>query len=101
VQEGVVTLLISMHLRRLADELLDSPLAEAQPRTIKVGKTFQARAHGSKQAPVPCIRLAGHWLAEAGFDEGDTVQVSVSSGEIRLSRISPPRRSTLAQGEFF
>ena len=77
-QVRAATLHISMNLRRLADELLDYPLAEAQPRTIKIGKTFQARAGGRKQVLVPCIRLAGQWLAEAGFSEGDTLQVSVS-----------------------
>jgi hypothetical protein len=65
-------------------DLLERPLTEAQPQTIKVGRTFQ----GNSSAPsrVPFIRLAGHWLADAGFSEGDEVQVSVAPGEIRLTR---------------
>ena len=61
--------------------LLERPLTEAQPQTIKVGRTFQGNS-----SRVPFIRLAGNWLAEAGFSEGDEVQVSVARGEICLRR---------------
>jgi hypothetical protein len=65
-------------------DLLERPLTEAQPQTVKVGRIFQ----GNSSAPsrVPFIRLAGHWLSEAGFSEGDEVQVRVAHGEIRLRR---------------
>jgi hypothetical protein len=65
-------------------ELTECRLTEAQPQTIKVGRNFQ----GNSSAPsrVPFIRLAGQWLVEAGFSEGDEVQVSVARGEIRLRR---------------
>ena len=39
----------------------------------------------------PLLRLSGHWLAEAGFGEGDKVQVEVSKGQlvIKLKGGSP------------
>ena len=64
--------------------LLERPLTEAQPQTIKVGRTYQGSLSASTR--VPFIRLAGRWLAEAGFSEGDEVQVSVAPGEIRQRR---------------
>jgi hypothetical protein len=75
---------INMTPKNFVSDLLEHPLTEAQPHTIKVGRTYQ----GAFPAPtrVPFIRLAGHWLAEAGFMEGDEVQVSVTRGEIRLRR---------------
>ena len=66
----------------LASELLEQSVIEARPRTIKVGRTYQGRF--SAECRVPFIRLSGHWLVEAGFSEGDSVQVSVAPGEIRL-----------------
>ncbi len=66
-------------------------LTEAQPRTIKVGRTYQGGF--SVNSRVPFIRLAGHWLAVAGFMEGDMVQVSVTRGEIRLSAARQVARS--------
>ncbi len=65
-------------------DLLERPLAEAQPRTIKVGSTYQGSPSASSR--VPFIRLAGHWVEKAGFSEGDVMQVSVTLGEIRLAR---------------
>jgi Toxin SymE, type I toxin-antitoxin system len=64
--------------------LLEHRLTEAQPQTIKVGATYQGNF--SPSSLVPFIRLAGHWLADAGFSEGDVMQVSVAHGEIRLRR---------------
>ena len=54
--------------KNFVSDLTERRLTEAQPRTIKVGRTFQ----GNPSAPsrVPFIRLAGQWLAEAGFMEG-------------------------------
>lgn len=65
-------------------DLLERPLTEAQPQTIKVGRTYQGNP--SANSCVPFIRLAGNWLAEAGFSEGDVMHVSVTPGEIRLRR---------------
>lgn len=33
----------------------------------------------------PLIRLSGHWLGEAGFQEGDKVQVEVSKGQLVIT----------------
>ena len=66
----------------LASELLERPLTEAQPPTIKVGATYQGRF--SAQSRVPFIRMAGRWLTEAGFLEGDVLRVSVGRGESGL-----------------
>ncbi len=33
----------------------------------------------------PLLRLSGHWLAEAGFQEGDKVQVEVSKGQLVIT----------------
>jgi len=44
-------------------------------RTLTVSETFQRRTRG--EAGVPFIRLSGKWLAEAGFQVGDSIQVSV------------------------
>ena len=70
--------------KTFVSDLLERRLTEAQPQTIKVGRTYQGNS--SVPSRVPFIRLAGHWLTEAGFMEGDEVQVSVAPGEIRLTR---------------
>ena len=33
----------------------------------------------------PLLRLSGNWLAEAGFTEGDKVQVEVSKGQLVIT----------------
>ena len=68
--------------KTFVSDLLEQDLTEAQPQTIKVGRTYQGNS--SPPSRVPFIRLAGRWLEEAGFSEGDEVQVSVAPGEIRL-----------------
>ena len=78
-------------------DLLERPLAEAQPRTIKVGSTYQGSPSASSR--VPFIRLAGHWLEKAGFSEGDVMQVSVTPGEIRLARQGSSRSEEEGQSE--
>jgi hypothetical protein len=77
----------------LASELLEQPLTEAHPLTIKVGRTYQGRF--SAQSPVPFIRMAGRWLTDAGFLEGDVLQVSVAQGEIRLTRTGKSNNTPL------
>jgi Toxin SymE, type I toxin-antitoxin system len=77
--------------KMFVSDLLERPLTEAQPQTIKVGRTFQGNS--SVPSRVPFIRLAGNWLAEARFSEGDEVQVSVARGEIRLRRQDSSRGS--------
>lgn len=79
--------------------VLGRKVTEAQPRTIRVGRTFRPAASGTQR--VPFIRLAGHWLSDAGFEEGDQVSVTIAPGEIRLTRnpALPPRPA--AQPELF
>jgi hypothetical protein len=72
-------------------DLLERPLTEAQPQTIKVGRTYQGCP--SANSRVPFIRLAGRWLEEAGFSEGDVMQVGVTPSEIRLRRQDRSRGS--------
>jgi len=58
-------------------------------KTIKVGRAYQAR-QGGKFKAVPFIRLSGQWLAEAGFQIGGRIEVSVSPQGIQLVPVSPP-----------
>ncbi len=79
-------------------DLVEPQLTEAQPQTIKVGRTYQGSLSATSR--VPFIRLAGHWLAEAGFMEGDEVQVSVTPGEIRLRRQGRSRSEESSRPDF-
>ena len=65
--------------------ILEERLLEAQPRTIRVGYLYQNRLR-RPASRVPFIRLAGQWLGDAGFNEGDTLTIQVTRGEIRLIR---------------
>lgn len=78
-------------------ELLE--LCEARPLTIRVGRTYQGGFGNAVR--VPFIRLAGRWLDEAGFTEGDTLRVSVASGEIRLVRQGGRGQGVDPQRDFF
>lgn len=80
---------IGMTPRNFVCDLLERPLTEAQPRTIKVGRVYQGGFPANSR--VPFIRLAGRWLEEAGFSEGDVMQVNVVRGEIRLRRQNSSR----------
>lgn len=59
-------------------------IIEAAPRALKVGRLYPTSSRDRSPDPVPFIRLAGKWLAELGFKEGDIVDVVVAPGEIRL-----------------
>ena len=51
-------------------------------RTLTVGYNYYPQS----EKPHPYIRLQGSWLREAGFDIKDRVEVSVSEGQIVISR---------------
>lgn len=68
----------------MAEELLETMTEDAR-RVLKVGTIFQARSNGNNER-VPCIRLAGKWLAQNGFTEGSIVELIVAEGEIRILR---------------
>jgi len=57
-------------------------LLNSRPNNLLV--LFPQGSKGQRQ--VPFIRLAGGWLSDAGFGEGDQVLVTVARGEIRLLR---------------
>ncbi len=42
----------------------------------------RSRNHGRSQEPVPFLRLAGRWLASAGFAVGERVSVQVEDGRL-------------------
>ena len=75
--------IIRVSVRNFVETLCNTGLVEAQPQSIRVGYLYQDRL-GRSASRVPFIRLAGQWLADAGFDEGDVLAVQVTSGEIRL-----------------
>ena len=47
------------------------------------------------------VRLRGKWLREFGFDEGSTVRVSATQGEIRLTVEAQGEQRPVGQGELF
>ena len=40
--------------------------------------------------PVPMIRLRGHWLKHAGFNQGQQVHVEVAAGTLVLRGVTDP-----------
>ena len=58
-------------------------------RTVTVTYTIRERD------TVPMIRLRGKWLTEAGFQEGQRVQVDVGSGKITLSTTTHHQKTDL------
>lgn len=68
-------------------------------RAVKVGCTCQQRASG--EVVVPMIRLRGKWLERAGFGIGDSIEVSLAEGEIRLVARPSNRPKSKVQGELF
>jgi Toxin SymE, type I toxin-antitoxin system len=53
-------------------------------RKATVTSYFDARAS------VPMIRLRGQWLLQAGFREGDLIEVEVAAGRLILARPPDP-----------
>jgi len=54
-------------------------------RIIKVGSTIRVAKNG-RSSKVPFIRLSGKWLEDAGFEEGDYLEICVQRGELRMLR---------------
>jgi hypothetical protein len=46
--------------------------------------------HYPSEKSVPFLRLRGHYLREAGFDEGDEVLIEIRSGEILIRQFINP-----------
>lgn len=52
-----------------------------QERKIKVGYKFQERSY-HQLIKIPEIKLAGKWLKEAGFHEGQEIKVIVENQKL-------------------
>ena len=70
------------------------------PRSITVGRRYHFRGAGLPYR-VPFIRLSGRWLADAGFEEGDMVEVQVGRDSIILTRKADGPRPLPVQPELF
>jgi hypothetical protein len=68
-----------------------TPGPKSYRRSATVGERFRALRQGS--SVVPQIRLAGHWLADAGFNVGDRLIVEVAHQELSITRMSEPEHT--------
>lgn len=53
-------------------------------RSIKTSRQYRKRAE--KFITVPYIRLAGLWLADAGFRPGENLNIHVSNGQVVITK---------------
>ena len=64
--------------------------ATREGRLPKVARDARREVTGRDPRTVflrfPSLRLSGHWLADAGFDVGDKVEVAVSDGSLVVTR---------------
>ena len=88
-----------MRFPNLVEHLLSLPLREAAPRSVSVTKLRDP--NGPFPSTIPMVRLRGKWLREFGFDEGSTVRVSATQGEIRLTVEAQGEQRPVGQGELF
>ncbi len=63
-------------------------------RRIKISGTYPARLRGAgKLRPfsrtVPSLRLAGSWLAAAGFGVGGEVRIEIERGRLIVTAVLP------------
>jgi toxic protein SymE len=66
-----------------AQEQLTARDACANSRRLTVGY----KPLKSPGVEVPCLRLRGRWLREAGFEIGRSVRVEVSEGRLTIERV--------------
>jgi hypothetical protein len=71
----------------------------AERRVLKVGYLLVRR--GGMAVRVPLLRLAGKWLWEAGFNEGDLVEVLVSEREVLIRNAATRSRNDDPQMKLF
>lgn len=65
----------------------------AQPRTstarrlLTIGYSFYAykRSQSQPSRAVPCLRLRGYWLKQAGFAVGQRVRIDILDGRITIT----------------
>ncbi|MEA3188525.1 MAG: Toxin SymE, type toxin-antitoxin system [Chthoniobacter sp.] len=86
---------------KLVEWLLHYVAIAETRRQITVGRLFQHTARPGLAVSVPQIRLSGKWLADAGFREGDTVEIAVEPGRLTLVDRATPGRSGPPQRELF
>ena len=57
-------------------------------RLMKVGYICRDKASArGRSYDVPFIRMAGNWLADAGFGIGDQIQVEVKENQLVVTRL--------------
>ena len=59
------------------------------PKTVRVG-SLRPDHPDPGDLPVPCIKLRGLWMSEAGFEPGTRLTVEVYDGAILLRASDPP-----------
>lgn len=57
--------------------------SSAKPRRLTVGY----KPLKSPGVEVPCLRLRGRWLRDAGFEIGRSVRVDVSEGRLTIEPV--------------
>ena len=78
-----------------------APLPTFEPRHVTLtshtpdtGSRSEANFDLPQPASVPCLRVAGKWLRNAGFDDGMKVRIEVSHGRLIIEPVPPPRSAT-------
>jgi toxic protein SymE len=66
-----------------AQDELPAPNACTKPRRLTVGY----KPLKSPGAEVPCLRLHGRWLRDAGFEVGRSVKVEVHKGCLTIEPV--------------
>jgi len=56
-------------------------------RRLTISSKYRRRLN-QKNGTVPELRLCGNWLGEAGFVEGEAVEVEVYNNELRIKLYS-------------
>lgn len=61
------------------------------PRTYRMcAQWYELHDGMGRYEPVPCLRLSGRWLRDAGFVIGAKVAVEIKEGSITLTVIETP-----------
>jgi hypothetical protein len=75
-----------------------SPSARPTTRRLRICKRYPDRAAATEYGPArpfPIVTLRGYWLAAAGFNIGDRIEIVVTPGRLVITRqaikTGPPR----------
>lgn len=70
---------------------MSAPIAPAaKARRLTMGDHYpkpRASDRAGIARPVPCVRLCGRWLEEAGFSIGQHIKVEVDEGRLTIVSI--------------